>query len=253
MKEKFNALNINKKGVFITIFVGTFIIYGMFYLYQINLEYQIEHTIIREEALRLAQEHVDGRFQQEMIYIDYGYYFSELSYIVKFSPKNNPDLIFFVYVKEINNNELTPQERLIVSDFDDYYEKYLEYELNQMYESDIKKIWGIDVKSSIWIADFQQSDIIGLHEFSTIEDAENILNNNYTLYIDLQSEIGSDGIREISQKIWRTLEIVKTTKVQPIKIYIDNVGKDLEYFRIAQEEFYGFKNISDIEQYLENR
>lgn len=216
----------------------------------VGLRYIYERTQIRDQVLAISQAYIEQTYQQEMVYIECENNRPEGLWGVYYSPRDNPELVFCVILCEEDNRDIAPKERVSLEGYDTYYDDYFAYELEKRYKSDVEAVWGVGTKYKVYIFIYQD-EYDGLDEFSTIEDAQDILNDNYLLIIKGSYCFERKNIDEIARKMWDILEKTQQDRCRPNSIAIDESSTSINSKKRRLSINYEFETLSQIIEYLE--
>jgi hypothetical protein len=195
---------------------------GIIVVMRNHSNYTSEQERMRTQALHLAQTYLDDKYEQDMEYVKYDYNFFEMYYLIYFHPIDNPDILFNITVIEREDDSLEPEERVRLSGDDNYFERYIEYELSKIYISDIEAIWGAGTVCNISlinhrIPEDQRAELVS----STAEIVYELLDNSYNLFIKPTYSFEEKSISELAKMVLDTLNIINQHTHQPHSIFID--------------------------------
>lgn len=175
---------------------------------------------LENKAIELAQEYLSQKYDEEMNYESMRFSWIDPSlYHVRFSPANNPELVFEVLVQQ----DLTIQGGIrefgqSSSSADNYYIKYFEYLMEEYLSDYAKRLWGNEVKVTV----LQMNS--GLYSFFvplelnnnvSLKDME-VLLNNYWIYIRTDKAIMDEqSLVDTSNRIFEFIQIIKNNNFTP--------------------------------------
>lgn len=190
-----------------------------------------------KKAAIVAQEYVQNNFQQSMKYLGVDTIFEPAGYWVYFSPESKSDLKFYVFVSP----EFTIYQ-------DNYYSKYFEYQLETIFNGDVKALWSEDAYLTASMdARMLNADEPSLDEDINIEDAKDYL-GNYTFLIVTKQPLETKAKQDEAKKILDTLQSIKSRGYEPYDVsfgYVESVSSRDIYFKMKK-----WKDITDAEQVL---
>ena len=71
--------------------------------------------LLREQAICVAQEYLEEKYEEEMIYVSHTCIYDKMSWVVTFSPKSNAEQYFSVHLYESIDTNLPISERFSIN------------------------------------------------------------------------------------------------------------------------------------------
>jgi hypothetical protein len=187
-------------------------------------------TFKENKAVQIAQEYLNQKYEQEMQYQNVRFPWIDPSlYHVRFSPVNNPEIIFEVLVQlDLSLTEKDNKHGNFIPD--NYYVKYFEYCMEKYLVADVKHLWGdnatikvLDV--NIGSAAFSVSPKI--NDEMTLMEMEPLI-DDYWIYIRTNDTLVEELLEPIANRILEFIQIVKDNGFEPETLNFWSDGSESE-------------------------
>ena len=248
------------KKVILVVFGIIAVVLACWWVYMYNRE---------QIAISAAKEYLDERFYQEMRFLSSGRNFINVHlYHVRFSPVDNPELIFEVIV---GGNDLmvrparpAPDGSLFVPD--SYYLEYFALKMRDHFKNDILKVWDNEAVLSV---SARQTPVVSFKapvDFDSLQPIEDTLEEMlsvvdlYIFFIEVDTRLSDLSDEDIklreANRIFDFIQIVRESGFEPTGIVIrfaprsaNNARRSISFGSPFQEGW--LQEITTVEQVLE--
>ena len=196
------------------------------------------------QAVQIAQEYLNEKYEQEMEYKDIRKAPIEPGvYHITFSPAKNPEVEFEV---TIPNNLIIPER---VRDFgqsnlsaDNYYNKYFEYQMEKYLVADVNRLWGDTASIRVTVMDIDgYFDIPSeLNDTMSIEKMESYITNYWIVIRVDNMPLDNKSLEVLANKIFDFIQIINNEGFTPEGVGYYNISE-------AENKYTEFSNLGQIE------
>jgi hypothetical protein len=232
----------NRRIFFMLVFIGIAII---------AMLVAIIHFTNQSKAIKIAQEYLSQKYNQEMQYSRIRFsWIDPALYHVYFSTVENPDVVIEVEVQ----TEFTINEPKITDKYDympDYfYAAHFEFELRNLFINDVDKIWGVNADIGVLVL----NPFAVPHGYNSKAALEYraALFDEYLLVINTSQNLTDESKLDEAQKMFGLIKIVQESAYKPKYInFWYNVPKTAKKSEEVNVFFDSWMNIDSVEQVLE--
>lgn len=212
-----------------------------------------------KKAVQLAQDYLAEKYKQEMNYESVRYSWVDPAiYLVTFSPANNPELSFEVYVQ--NNLTILPEGTKefgrYYSSPDNYYFAYFYWEMKNRFQDDVKQIWSED--TSFMVLAMNQ----GLYGFSipaalndqlSLDEMAGLI-DEYYFYVKTNQIIDENTKQNEAPKILDFIQIIRESRYKPnrLVLYYNTSNSSKGTAERINISFDNWSEIITVDQVIEN-
>lgn len=172
-----------------------------------------------KEAIQIAQEYLEHKYEQEMEYQDVRFSWVDPSlYHVYFYAQNNPTLTFEVM---ISNDLVFPEERINIYGNhyspDNYYLAYFEQQLTNYIKDSVNALWGDDASASVSVSNpalYSFEFSAELNDQISLNDMEALI-EEYLVRINTEEYLNEDNILSESTKVLMLIQFLKESGYKP--------------------------------------